>query len=238
MTQKKEFKKNKDFKSVLKRTWHFIWHDDSLLSWVVNVVLAFVLIKFIIYPAVGFILVTTHPVVAVVSGSMEHKAVEPCIESVGGICIKTDSSKYWLCDEYFDDKKRVDYDFFWKTCGDFYEDKGITKDEFSDFRFSNGFNTGDIIIIKGSEPEDIEVGDVIVFHASKNYPIIHRVVEKKLVGDEIFFTTKGDHNPASGTDDMDINENNVIGKAVFRVPYLGWLKLGLFKLMNSVSSIF
>ena len=38
-----------------------------------NVVLAFVLIKFIIYPGAGLIMGTRLPVVAVVSESMEHQ---------------------------------------------------------------------------------------------------------------------------------------------------------------------
>ena len=56
----------------LKKIWHFIWKDNSLLSWIVNVLIAFILVKFIIYPGAGFLLSTTHPVVAVVSSSMEH----------------------------------------------------------------------------------------------------------------------------------------------------------------------
>ena len=63
----------KEGKKLLKKTWHFIWEDNSIWSWIVNIVLAFVLIKFIVYPGLGFILSTSHPVVAVVSESMEHR---------------------------------------------------------------------------------------------------------------------------------------------------------------------
>ncbi len=59
---------------MLGKIWKFIWHDDSLLSWIVNVVLAFILVKFIIYPGLGFIFQTSLPVVAVVSSSMEHNS--------------------------------------------------------------------------------------------------------------------------------------------------------------------
>jgi len=59
-------------KELLKKIWYFIWHDDSLLSWIVNVIIAFVLVKFIIYPGLGFLLGTSYPLVAVVSCSMEH----------------------------------------------------------------------------------------------------------------------------------------------------------------------
>ncbi|MBI5871915.1 signal peptidase I [archaeon] len=63
-------------KSYLKAIWYFIWHDDSLLSWIVNLILAFVIVKFIIYPGLGLVLGTSYPVVAVVSGSMEHNGIE------------------------------------------------------------------------------------------------------------------------------------------------------------------
>ena len=66
------FMGKREFKKLLKKTWYFIWEDDSIWSWIVNIILAFVLIKFIVYPGLGFVLSTSHPVVAVVSESMEH----------------------------------------------------------------------------------------------------------------------------------------------------------------------
>ena len=62
----------KNIRKILKKTWYFIWEDNSVWSWIVNIILAFVLIKFIVYPGLGFLLSTSHPVVAVVSSSMEH----------------------------------------------------------------------------------------------------------------------------------------------------------------------
>ena len=70
--EKQIIKNKKKFKRLLKKTWYFIWEDDSIWSWIVNIILAFVLIKFIVYPGLGFLLSTSHPVVAVVSDSMEH----------------------------------------------------------------------------------------------------------------------------------------------------------------------
>ena len=63
---------NEQLKKLWKKTWYFIWDDDSIYSWLVNVVLAFVLIKFIVYPVLGLLLQTNYPIVAVVSSSMEH----------------------------------------------------------------------------------------------------------------------------------------------------------------------
>ena len=61
-----------EIQKILKQIWHFIWEDDSLLSWVVNAVLAFIIVKWIIYPLLAVILGTSYPIVAVVSNSMEH----------------------------------------------------------------------------------------------------------------------------------------------------------------------
>ena len=61
-----------DWKKILKKTWKFIWDDDSILSWIVNIILAFLIVKFLIYPGLGLLFGTGYPVVAVVSGSMEH----------------------------------------------------------------------------------------------------------------------------------------------------------------------
>jgi signal peptidase I len=62
----------KKFKELMKNIWYFIWEDNSIWSWLVNIVLAVILIKFIIYPVLGLALGTSYPIVAVVSGSMEH----------------------------------------------------------------------------------------------------------------------------------------------------------------------
>ena len=62
----------KKVKKVLKGIWYFIWEDNSFWSWIVNIILAFVLIKFIVYPGLGFLLGTGFPIVAVISGSMDH----------------------------------------------------------------------------------------------------------------------------------------------------------------------
>jgi signal peptidase I len=67
-----EFMRKKEFKRLLKKTWYFIWEENSAASWLVNILLAFVLIYFIVYPGLGFLFKTSHPVVAVVSESMEH----------------------------------------------------------------------------------------------------------------------------------------------------------------------
>jgi signal peptidase I len=225
-------------KKAAKKVWHFLWEEDSILSWVVNIVLAFVLIKFIIYPGIGFVLGTDYPVVAVVSGSMEHKTVNPCVMyGVNRQCQLLDKQIFEICGKKFSSRQDVTTDFFWKNCGYFYESRSIAKEDFSDFDFKNGFNTGDIIVLKGVKPENIEIGDVVVFSASQAYPIIHRVVDVKKGNGILFFSTKGDHNVMQTMDDVEINQDDIIGKAVFRIPYLGWVKIGFFNLLGKIGII-
>lgn len=186
------------FKKILKKTWHFIWHENSLLSWIVNIILAFIIVKFVIYPLIGLLLSTSYPIVAVVSGSMEHDNMQ------------------------FDD--------WWDSNKDFYLQNGFIKSQFQQYSFPNGFNKGDIIVLKGTEPKDIKIGHVVVYKNQQyTNPIIHRIVKKYTKTDDYYFQTKGDHNSQP---DSEINENQIIGKAIFRVPYLGWIKIWFTDLIN------
>ncbi|MBN1503169.1 signal peptidase I [Candidatus Woesearchaeota archaeon] len=201
-------------KSVFKKVWYFIWEDDSILSWVVNIILAYLLIKFIVYPGLGLVLGTTHPVVAVVSGSMEH-------------CLRNNMICGQLPPQYVNS-----YDAWWDTCGSFYSKYNISKTDFNDYPFKNGFNTGDLMILVGKEPEKLNKGDVIVFLANRPDPIIHRIIEKREVDGKYYFETKGDHNSNIGDVDKNISEDNIIGKALIRVPLLGYIKIGFVKLLD------
>lgn len=182
-----------NIKPLLKKTWHFIWEDDSWESWAVNIIIAFVLVKFVIYPGLGLLLGTNLPVVAVVSGSMEH-------------------------DNGFDE--------WWASQESFYMQYRITKEEFESFRLSNGFNKGDMIV--AYSPKSLNVGDVIIFKGSLPSPLIHRIIEIK----DNKITTKGDHNSGSRTDETGISNDKVYGKALFRLPYLGWFKIGFASLLG------
>ena len=208
-----------EIKRILKKTWKFIWEDDSVASWLVNIVLAFILIKFIVYPALGFLLQTAFPIVAVVSGSMEHKVT---LDS---------TNNYKLCGVSFEKKENAD---FWETCGEWYKQNTvISEEDFNDFPFSNGFNKGDIMILRGKAPRNINIGDVIVFRSGRPDPIIHRVVDKR---DGYIFTTKGDHNARVISEDPiredAISEDQVLGNAFIRIPLLGYIKIWFVEIIQ------
>ena len=167
--------------------WYFIWKDDSVLSWIVNVILAFLIVKFLVFPGLGLLLGTDLPLVAVVSGSMEHDG----------------SLSEW-----------------WSSHGDFYSPYHLLIEHFESFRFSHGFNKGDIMILVG--PDNLAVGDVIVFQGSASDPIIHRIIQ---INKDGTYRTKGDANSGVRPDEESITSDRIIGKAVFRVLYLGWFKI-------------
>lgn len=187
------------------KIWHFLWKENSWQSWIANIILAFVLIKFIVYPGLGFLLGTSYPVVAVVSGSMEHDGT---------------------FDTWWGEPRYLRLDGTLHSQEEWYNDHGITYNQFLAFSLKNGFNKGDIMILAKTKPT---VGDVIVYRTNKlPEPVIHRVINKSATT----FTTKGDHNADNAEFEKNIPAEQVIGTAVFRIPYLGWMKIGFVQLLE------
>jgi len=192
-------------KSIFGKVWHFIWEENSVWSWIVNILLAFLLIKFLIYPGIGLAMGTSHPIVAVISNSMEHDG---------------NFEQWWnspACN-------------FQCTQAELYEHYNITEQQFLHFNFRNGFNKGDIIFLRGMPAEKIEKGTVIVFNAGDAEPIIHRVVDKWSIAEangnaEYHFITKGDYNQVSLLKEADVSEKQILGIALFRIPYAGYIKI-------------
>lgn len=241
--KKKEFQY--DFsttKSSLKSAWYFLWEDNSLASWLANIVVAFVLIKFVLFPILSLLFGTAFPIVAVVSESMEHDgSFDTWWQSQACIPQQPCTQEQW------------------------YSNKNITKEEFKQFPFKNGFNKGDVMILFGAKTDKLKKGDIIVYNSIRKYPIIHRVINIE----SGIFQTKGDHNtemiqdyyiqdtrgnlyrcytgeefpaPAScrpgakivtketptaikGLDEFEIQPEEIYGRAVLRIPYIGYVKI-------------
>ncbi len=222
--------KDLNFKN-LKKFWKWMWNDDSFLSYVVFLIFIVVFFKFIFFPTLSFLLNTEYPIVAIVSGSMEHKIVNNKI-----------------CDKHILEYKEnyLNLSNYWKLCGDYYKKNyNISKDLFSKFPYKNGLNIGDVIILYGKDPKKINVGDVIVFKPQNEVffrekgPVIHRVVNKWVEtkdGKNItYFRTKGDHNGVSMENFEDkISEDNIFGVALIRIPYIGLIKVYAFYLLSSI----
>ena len=88
------------------------------------------------------------------------------------------------------------------------------------------------MVLFGTDPSRVEQGDVIVYMANRPDPIIHRVIAKKNIDGQYAFQTKGDHNVNSFYFEAYIPEENYIGKAVVRIPLLGYIKILFVKLLG------
>jgi len=90
---------------------------------------------------------------------------------------------------------------------------------------------GDLVIIKGINPTEITSGTIIVFYVPNHYGedayrIVHRVVKVVQLEQGLGFETKGDNNPVSDFFRWQyIPESYVIGKIIYRIPYIGYLAL-------------
>lgn len=116
------------------------------------------------------------------------------------------------------------FEGWWESNAPWYAEADITKEDFEQFPFKNGINKGDVIVVWGHD--EPKLGDVIIFHSSYTYPLIHRVVDLRPIG------TKGDHNPTQLDAEENIARDAVVGKAVLRIPALGWIKLIFFEALK------
>ena len=94
--------------------------------------------------------------------------------------------------------------------------------------------TGDIAIIKKCKANSVNVGDIIEYKMD-GYTVVHRIVEKKQKNGDFFFVTKGDKNNAPDKDE--VKENQLIGKVIFKIKYLGYPALWFNKLKTEEEMI-
>jgi len=196
-----------DFKRYWQKFWYLLWKDQSLKGWIFAIIILFVVVKLIFFPALNFVSGSSHTLSIVESCSMYHKP----------------TALFFF-----------NFNKWWEEHEDKYSDFNITKEQFKKFQLMNGFNKGDILFTIKAKPEKLKVGDTILFDANQNNPIIHRIIKIRKSGDEYIFTTMGDNNPQIltsgnnlyGISEKNIKEDQLIGRALIRiVPYGGWAKL-------------
>ena len=110
-----------------------------------------------------------------------------------------------------------------------YAENDIFLRDTENWDFQNGFSKGDVIFVVG--PNNLEIGDVIIFEGGAVHPLIHRVVR----ADETY-ATKGDNyktNYNQLRSEQEIEEDQLVGKALFKVPAIGWAKLIFFEFGRS-----
>jgi signal peptidase len=100
------------------------------------------------------------------------------------------------------------------------------------------FYRGDLIVVKGMDCNEIEVGDIIVYdNPIRRIPIVHRVVEIDDSNKRLRFVTKGDNN--SHTDQSTgisppVECAWIRGEVKLKVPKLGLFKVGLIELVEMI----
>ena len=197
----RENKRSQKFKKFWKKFWFVVWKDDSFKGWIVSVIFLFIVIKLIFFPVLNFATGTSLPLVIVESCSMYHE---------GNLF--------------------SNFDNWWDENNLKYMTRYITKDNFEGFTMKSGFNKGDILFVIGIKPEKIKVGDIIIFEADYQYPIIHRVMKIENENGELIFSTMGDNNSGQLETEKRISQDRIIGKAIAKpAPYIGWIKLIFFE---------
>jgi signal peptidase I len=193
----KEGDSKSKFSKFLKKSWEVIWKDDSFKGWLISLVFIFVVIKFIFFPLLNLATGTSLPLAIVESCSMYHS---------GNVF--------------------SNFDNWWEEHDLKYENINISKSEFESFIMKRGFSKGDILFIVKAKPEKLEVGDIIIFNANQKNPVIHRIIRIRQEDGNYIFSTMGDNNNGQLPVEINITENQLVGKAVFRiVPSVGWAKL-------------
>jgi len=82
-------------------------------------------------------------------------------------------------------------------------------------------NVGGLVITRPVEPDQIKVGDIILFHSPLGGRLTtHRVTDIKMTS-PLHFQTKGDAN--EDPDPFIVPAENVVGRVCLHVPYLGYL---------------
>jgi hypothetical protein len=199
-------------KNKLKKFWNFL-NEDSWQSTVVFILLFLVLIMYVFSPLLGLLTGFSYsesiiklspqasfPFLAINSNSINLVIVESC-------------SMYHKepLEKILENK--------------IYSENNISLEKTKDWNFKRGFSKGDIIF--SIAPKNIKIGDVIIFNSEQQnvrYPIIHRIIRM-----EETLTTKGDNNPGLLSYEKEISNEQVLAKSIFRVPYLGWIKLMFFE---------
>ena len=86
-------------------------------------------------------------------------------------------------------------------------------------------DVGDVVIIAKVSTDNVNPGDIIQFRESEGVTTVHRVVEIREIEGQTVFITQGDAN--SEPDFNPVIPANVVGKAIFEIPKIGWAAIAV-----------
>ncbi len=109
--------------------------------------------------------------------------------------------------------------------------------------FDQTLHIGDLLVVQGTNPEELNANypnsDIIVFQDRTNGRlIVHRIVSEQIINSTVYFKTKGDAagstiwpNVPTYFDDipssLGVPQNEIVGRVVLRVPWIGGMVLFL-----------
>ena len=83
-------------------------------------------------------------------------------------------------------------------------------------------HVGSVVYVKGADPKSLKEGDIITFRLGEDLIATHRIIEIIDENGHLSFKTKGDANNIS--DAHPVDEDALVGKVLFDIPYLGGIK--------------
>lgn len=86
---------------------------------------------------------------------------------------------------------------------------------------AKAINKGDVVLVEKVKPSDmysLKSGEVLVYKHN-DVTIVHRIVKAFSENGNYYFITKGDNN--NSNDNFTISQDMVVGRAIFRIPYVG-----------------
>jgi len=102
------------------------------------------------------------------------------------------------------------------------------RDYIGSWPIGNGFNVGDMPVVKGQEK--YQIGDVIVYSVEGiNAPIIHRIIK---INDDGTYQTKGDNNSGQLNYEFSVKPEQIKGKVIFIIPKIGYFKVVINRLFG------
>jgi signal peptidase len=85
------------------------------------------------------------------------------------------------------------------------------------------FFKGDILVLQGQDSYQLK--DIIVFaRPGNNIPVVHRIID---INSDGTYQTKGDANLQQLPFEKSIKHDDIFGKVILIIPYLGWIKIGI-----------
>ncbi len=128
-----------------------------------------------------------------------------------------------------------DFENWWSSYGDWYEQHNISDEQFQNYYLNNGFKKGDVLVIKGAPIADLRAGDTIIYKVTgKKDPIIHRIIAINISDSEIAISTKGDANSGQLEFEKSVLPDQIRGKGVALIPKIGWFKVAFIELFKKL----